>query len=186
MKRLFIAIKIEPEQQLLKVYNDIKFHCRWSKIKWVDDTHFHITLKFFGETPEINIPLIEQVMEKITNENTVFDFNLKGVGIFGSHYRPRVIWLGLQHDEKLKILGEQLIKNLEKEGFLSDRQNFIPHLTVGRIKYIQDKKRLQNIVDKYRDTFLQKVNVTKIILYESKLRKEGPQYIPLKVVYLNR
>jgi len=186
MNRLFIAVKINPDKNLLEVYNSLKRECYASKIKWVDSELFHITLKFLGETPEEKIPVIKKVMEKAVNDFNVFDFDIKGVGIFGSSYRPRVIWLGLEGSEELKRLGNKVIGLLEENGFENDRQNFVPHLTVGRIKYIQDKTKLRKLVDKYKEAFLQTVKVEKIILYESVLKREGPQYFPLYEVYIKK
>ncbi len=184
MKRLFIAIKIKPEPNLIKVYHDVKYHCQFSKVKWVDENLFHITLKFLGDTPEDKIKVVENAMEETVADFNSFSFDIQGVGVFGSYYRPRVIWFGLQKSDRLKALGSALVKELEKKGFENDRQNFVPHLTVGRIKYIQDKKRLQQVVDQYKNTYLQSVKVDRIILYESILKREGPQYFSLREVYL--
>ncbi len=186
MKRLFIAVKINPDKNLLEVYNSLKRECFASKIKWVDSKLFHITLKFLGETPEEKIPVIKKVMEKTVNDFNVFDFDIKGVGIFGSSYRPRVIWLGLERREELKRLGKTIIKSLEEYGFETDSQNFVPHLTVGRIKYVQNKNKLRKLIDQYKEAFLQNVKVEKIILYESILKREGPQYFPLYEVYIKK
>jgi len=184
MKRLFLAVKIIPDDKLLTVYQDIKEKCRLSKIKWVDDHLFHITLKFFGETPEFKIDDIIEVMENVSLLYKPFSFELKGVGVFGSSYRPRVIWFGVINHKRLVQLNQELLTLLEERGFKNDRQNFVPHLTVGRIKYIQDKVRLKQIVEQYQNISLQQVEVNKIILYESVLAKKGPQYFPVHEVLL--
>ena len=65
-------------------------------------------------------------------------------------------------------------------GFERDRQNFVPHLTIGRIKNVDDKKFFNQIIEKYATADIQKGNVTEIYLYESILRKEGPIYNVVK------
>jgi len=184
MKRLFIAIKIVPQPILLNIYKDIKQHCSASKIKWVDESLFHLTLKFLGNTYEERIKTIVDVMIKTGENIQPFVFNLKGVGMFGSQYQPRVIWFGIENNTQLTLLGQYLIEQLHKAGFPHDRQNFVPHLTVGRIKYIQNKQRFQKILSKYQRQTLQKVTVNQIILYESLLKPTGPVYSIIEKINL--
>ena len=62
----------------------------------------HLTLKFFGETAEERIHEIEDVLSNVSEANKPFQFSLKSIGIFGSSYRPRLIWFGINHDELIK------------------------------------------------------------------------------------
>ncbi len=91
MKRIFAAIKINPNDKSLQIYNELKSACRNDKINWVDPHNLHITLKFFGETEENKIADIVSALLEIAKHHTGFSFYLKDVGIFGSHYKPRVI-----------------------------------------------------------------------------------------------
>ena len=105
-----------------------------------------------------------------------FTLDFKKTGIFGSSYNPKVIWFGVEKSEILAILAENLLENLDKNGFSRDRQNFVPHLTVGRIKNVNNKQQFQNVIDQYKSSFIQKVQVESIILFESLLSPTGPQY----------
>ena len=87
------------------------------------------------------IPLIEETARESTAGFKPFNINIKNTGIFGSSYNPKVIWFGIEKSEILENLAENLLKNLDENGFLRDRQNFVPHLTIGRIKNVQDKSR---------------------------------------------
>ncbi len=180
MKRLFIAIKIVPQQDLLQVYNEIRKRCYAGKIKWVDTKLFHLTLKFLGDTPEDMIEPVSEVLEKLSSETASFSFDLKGLGIFGSSYRPRIIRVNIEQDESLKRLGNNILTALEKTGFSTDRQNFVPHLTLGRIKFVRDKKLLRETISDFTGIFFQTVKVEKLILYESVLHPSGPEYLILK------
>ena len=180
MRRLFVAIKISPDKELLKAYNEIRRRCHAGKIKWVDVNLFHLTLKFLGETPGEDINTITNVLKKIANSTSGFSFDLKGLGIFGSSYRPRIFRVIIENDTKLKSFGNEVLRKLEKAGFPADRQNFVPHLTLGRIKYIQDKKMLQEIISEYQTVLFQNVRVEEFILYESILHPAGPEYVILE------
>ena len=176
MKRLFAAIKIEPDPNLIKIYNDLRVSVSYEKINWVSEKNIHITLKFFGETPENRIDTICDVFDEIKVKYDPFLIRLKDIGIFGSRYNPRVIWFGMDKCPEVEKLAEEVINNLEDAGFEHDGQNFRPHLTVGRIKMINDKHRFQQNIDKLKNIFIQEVPVNEFHLYESILRPQGPIY----------
>jgi len=133
-----------------------------------------------GETPGEDVDTITNVLKEIAGSTSGFNFDLKGLGIFGSSYRPRIIRVNVENSARLKAFGNDVLNKLEKAGFPSDRQNFVPHLTLGRIKYIQDKKMLQEIISKYQLVLFQNVRVEEFILYESILHPAGPEYVILE------
>ncbi len=177
MKRLFIAVNVTPNHTLLKVYNDLQARCNKGKIKWVDAGLFHLTLKFLGETSETNENEIVSALHTIAATTHPFSFNLKGVGIFGSSYRPRIIRVNIEDDEQLIQLGNEIRHRLTLLGFPNDSQNFVPHLTLARIKQVQDKAFFQQSISLYKEVFFQKVSVTEFVLYESILHPKGPEYV---------
>ncbi len=179
-KRLFLAIKIEPDDNFKAVYNGLKTNLRNQNIKWVEIFNFHLTLKFYGETNVNIIPSICQKVEESIVDATSFEININKTGIFGSSYQPKVIWFGIDKNPTLLTLAENVLNNMSIIGFERDRQNFVPHLTIGRIKFVDDKRFFNQIVAKYTESFIQKVEVKEINIYESILRKEGPIYKVVK------
>jgi 2'-5' RNA ligase len=105
---------------------------------------------------------------------------LQKSGIFGSRYDPRVIWLGTNNNQELTALGEDVLNSLDVAGFSRDRQNFVPHLTLGRIKQLTNKKYFQEVIAQYHETFFQKLTVEQFYLFESILQPSGPVYKVLK------
>ena len=176
MKRIFAAIKIFPDENFLKLYYRLKSGLKHDKIKWVEPENIHITLKFFGETEETKINSIINVFNKVTEDFKSFDPELENVGIFGSSYKPKVIWFGIKNNEQLINLSNSVNENLIPVGYISDRQNFVPHLTVARIKFLNDKRLFRQIIDKNKTIKIQKIKVDKIYLFESILKHEGPIY----------
>jgi len=177
MKRLFAAIKIHPTAKYISLFNEITSSLRHERIKWVEPENMHLTLKFFGETDEKRIPAIWQALKLAAAENQPFRIKISDTGIFGSRYDPRVVWFGIEHQLMLEKLANSVLTELEKNGWERDRQNFVPHLTIGRIKEIQDKTLFQQIIGKHKRIEIQDEKVTEIILYQSILRREGPLYI---------
>jgi 2'-5' RNA ligase len=176
MKRLFAAVKIHPSPEFLRIYNNMKSDLRFADIKWVKPEIIHVTLKFFGETEERKIPEISRVLREVAGRHKRFNTEFVNVGIFGSSHDPRVIWFGMQKAESLKALAEDVLKSVEQIGWERDRQNFVPHLTIARIKYVPDKKLFQKVIEENKNAFIQEVSVAEFHLYESILFKDGPVY----------
>ncbi len=176
MKRLFVAVKITPDEHFLKNYRALRYALQLEKISWVKPDNFHLTLKFLGKTPEEKLPDIQKALQEVVSKHKTFTLKLAGTGIFGSSYKPRVIWFGVENDMVIRQLGEAVLNHLDKAGFHRDRQNFVPHLTIGRINKINHKKMFQKALAEHRNDFLQESVVDKIILYESLLKPSGVVY----------
>lgn len=176
MKRLFAAVKIEPEKKMTEVYDRLKTALHHEKIKWVETQNIHLTLKFFGETPEEKIDDICGVLDEVAEQHRPFEMALKDIGIFGSSYNPRVIWFGMQNSHEIERLANDTLDAAEEIGWPRDRQNFRPHVTVGRIKIINDKHFFRQTISRFKDVNLQTVPVDRFYLIESRLRPQGPVY----------
>jgi 2'-5' RNA ligase len=70
-------------------------------------------------------------------------------------------------------------QSLEKVGFPVDRQNLVPHLTLGRIKELNNPTFFWKIFNQYKSISSKQISINDIVLYESILKKEGPLYINL-------
>jgi 2'-5' RNA ligase len=176
MKRVFIAIKIDPSEQMLKIFSELKNSCRYDKIKWVELFNIHITLKFIGETEEDRIKEINTILGQISENYKPFSFNLTGAGVFGSKYDPRIVWIGVEKSEVLQNLANEIVERLDKIGFRKDRQNFVPHLTIGRIKFIGNKAHFSDLISRYTTLNIQEQQVDQFHLIESILLPSGPKY----------
>ena len=62
-----------------------------------------------------------------------------------------------------------------------DNKSFKPHLTIARIKWINDINVLKEYLQKYKAKTIQKTKIEKIIYYESRLTSEGPVYNSIKI-----
>ena len=180
MKRLFAAIKINPSEAFLSRYLSLKQHLKNEKIRWVDPENIHITLKFFGETPEHHIPGINAALQEAAASMNSFSINIANTGIFGSSYNPKVIWFGIDPHEEITMLSSHIFDKLEHAGIPKDRQNFVPHLTIARMKFLADKKYFQKVIDANKGGHRQKEEVIHFHLFESILRPQGPKYERIK------
>jgi RNA 2',3'-cyclic 3'-phosphodiesterase len=180
MKRLFVAIKISPDKKFLDQLHSLISSLHNERIKWVEEHNIHVTLKFFGETEERLIPGISGALRNVASGVNPFSLCLKNLGIFGSRYDPRVVWTGIEPFGDLATLMKQIRDEMIPLGFVPDRQNLVPHLTLGRIKNILDKPGFQRTIDSFRDISSEMMRVNSFVLFESILRKEGPVYYALE------
>jgi 2'-5' RNA ligase len=153
----------------------------------VEDRNIHVTLKFFGETREEQIPEIQSVLKNRALQTITISLKLAGLGIFGSSYAPKVIWVGMEPYPALSNLMKSIHGDLQGIGFEHDRQNLVPHLTLGRIKSLRDKVIFNRTIDRYRDISSLPMEIGDMVLFESILHREGPEYIALdKFLFLKK
>ena len=178
MKRLFIATPIiNLSAEIQKISADLRFRLRHDDIVWVKDEVRHLTLRFLGATPPQKVPEIRKVLEEVCAESQPFSLTINKIGVFGSHYHPEVIWLGFDHFEPFRKLFEELEPKLQNIGFEPNQGNFVPHITLGRIKNLHDKHKFwANIENAQKSSFAQDLMIDKLNLYQSFLHKDGPEY----------
>jgi len=176
MKRLFCAIKIKPNQATRDALNTFREELYGERINWVAPENLHITLKFFGDTLNKAEAGIIKALERAAANAIPFSFQLKGCGTFGNPRMPRVIWLGIHEAEGLKTLYHNVNQALEPLGHQPDRKLFVPHLTVGRIKHLDEKDLLRDLLAEYDQLAFGRVAIDRFYLFQSILRPEGPEY----------
>jgi RNA 2',3'-cyclic 3'-phosphodiesterase len=179
MKRLFAALKINPDADFLGKYRELQKTLSPELIKWVEDRNIHVTLKFFGETDERAIPGISDVLLKRASITPCITMNLSGLGIFGSSYAPKVVWVGIEPYAELSELMKNIHLDLKSVGYEPDRQNLVPHLTLGRIKFLRDKILFNRTIGQYKTISSSSFFIREVVLYESILHRDGPEYIAL-------
>lgn len=187
MKRLFLAIPIKTtENGFVPLLDELKRRLAHEQhIGWVRPNNIHLTLKFIGSTHSHEIPKIIDGVEEMLKNHKSFTMDFNRTGIFGSRYAPRVLWLGMQDTpQELYDLEEDTLTTFDKLGFLRDRQNFVPHITLGRIKGLCEKQYFQKVVAGIEQKSYIRQEVKEIILFESFLRPEGAVYKALKVFNL--
>jgi 2'-5' RNA ligase len=181
MKRIFIAVKVNPEGELLRMFSSLKAILAAENIKWVEAANMHLTLAFLGDTEEKRIKFLSSMLKNKCSGFGEFDFNLTGTGVFKNFRDPRVLWVGIQSAERLIQLNNIIAEGLKLNGFEIEERQFRPHLTLGRVKSVRNTENLKSVLEKYRDKHFQIVQVGEVILYESILMQTRPIYKPLGI-----
>jgi RNA 2',3'-cyclic 3'-phosphodiesterase len=179
MKRTFFAVDIRPDESLTAILQDIRNHLEGEKIKWVTSDLMHLTLKFLGDTPEESIRQIINAADLSVRQMPVMNLHLSAVGLFKNLHNPRVIWIGIKPCPLLEQAVQTLGNTLVPFGYTADNVEFIPHLTLGRVKEIKHTEKLAGLIEEYKNESFGTVCISEIIYYESMLKPEGPVYHPL-------
>lgn len=156
------------------------------KVKWSDPSRFHVTIKYLGDIEEelLLTDISDEINEKCKKFFPVI-IECAGVGVFPNWKYPRVIWAGFSGvTDTIISMHEDLNDALQKFPIKSDVRTFRLHLTIGRVKAIGKKSALVKRVESLGPVSFGDVPVNKLVLYGSKLTKEGAIYTPLKTFNL--
>jgi RNA 2',3'-cyclic 3'-phosphodiesterase len=176
MKRIFIAVKVDAEEGLNRIYSSLKARLAKESIKWTDSRNIHLTLVFLGDTEDQMTGSISRMLKERCRDFGKFEITLHGTGVFKSIRDTRVIWAGIDPSDKFISLYETIAAGVSSLGIRTEERPFKPHLTLGRIRYLKENLALGKIMEEYRNVEIQKVPVNEVLLYESILKPSGPEY----------
>ncbi|WP_304545772.1 2'-5' RNA ligase family protein [Sulfurimonas microaerophilic] len=156
MKPLFLALKA-------KLYDYDKIQSDFSgllKGRWVAEENLHITLNYFG-----NKFTIEELLEKLPPLITpVPELHLSGLGYFEKN---KILYI------KSEVMGlASLSEAIAKEFSLPQTKEFIPHVTLMRVKSITDIEGFKQMVASYKDEELGSISTTPELM-QSEIRHPG-------------
>lgn len=175
--RVFIAMDIGTElQQELKIIQDgLKRHLR-GKLAWVKPDNIHLTLKFLGNVTQDRVNYIEDTLDEIARKEKPFSISLAPLGAFPGITIPRVIWVGVAGDIAIiKNIRDKLELSLSHLGFKKEDNPFHPHLTLARVKSIENPAQISGIFSQINPKNL-RAAIDRIILFKSELIPQGAIY----------
>ncbi len=175
-KRTFIGIKINLETELLEVFDQLKDELCDEKIRWVKEANLHVTLHFFGEIKAEQVEKVKVLMAQTIKQFQTFSIVIRGISCFKKHALPSAVFFNIENAFELEDLAFSLKKGIAELGFQAGKK-FKPHLTIGRVKHLNDKQVFYTILEKFNGSGKQIVSVSELIFYESVLKPEGPDYM---------
>ena len=170
MVRTFIAIDLDAgiKEYLAVLQNKLKFG---AGTKASPAKGFHLTLKFLGEINEIMLKKVDSALAEIKFRS--FEIMLKNIGVFPSSGKPRVVWVGINHEKELLKLQNRVELAMAELGFAKEKA-FKPHITLARIKYTNDITLRERLLSIKTEQMSQ--NVNSFVLFRSTLTRHGAVY----------
>ncbi|WP_265582245.1 RNA 2',3'-cyclic phosphodiesterase [Methanofollis aquaemaris] len=179
MVRAFVAIELSEE--IKEGLRDAQVHlgdCN-ARLKMVDPTLAHITLKFLGEVEPERIEQVEEALRGVRGA----PFTLTVGGVEGSNRRrPRVVWCTVADGGETARLAAAVEKALEPLGFEREKRQFTPHITLARVREFDPS--LLEVIEDLATAKPGACEVRAIILKKSTLTRTGPIYETLMEVSL--
>ena len=174
--RAFIAIDIgdNVRGKLVQAQDRIA-RTKAAKIKFVESENLHITLKFLGEITEEQAEEIKEILQKIASKYKKHEVKVRGIGVFPNYSYVRVIWAGVEGDQIIKSMVNDIEKELRKLGFKRDK-DFVAHVTIGRVKFVKDKVEFMLTLKELANEDFGNFTVDAIELKKSTLTPKGPIY----------
>ena len=137
----------------------------------------HLTLKFLGEVDETLVPKIQEALRSVRFEK--IDVRLDDLGVFPNKNLIRVVWVGLEPEEKIIALKKKIDEALLR--YFPEDKDFKVHVTIGRVK---DPSVKDVVLEKLKERVVpEKIELDCFNLYRSGLGKSGLAYTVLEEYY---
>jgi 2'-5' RNA ligase len=175
MVRAFLSIDIDNKSLLSRIQKvQQRLDLTAAKIKIVKRDDIHFTLRFFGDTSFSRLNEIQTCLDKI--EIHPFEVEIGGIGSFPNRRRPRVIWVGIGHNEaEVLNLKNKVDSALAEIGYQVERK-YTPHATIARVRFVKDSLRLAENLESLANESLGRMNISTIRMIKSTLTPTGPVY----------
>jgi len=184
MPRAFIAIDIDEavRQKLVNVQQQLT--ATGAQLKLVEPGNIHVTMKFLGDVPNDKISAVTDALRVAASGMQPFDINVRGIGVFPNPRYMRVIWAGVVDGRDAVIALQQNIdRELQKLGFSPER-DFVPHLTLARVKTAKHKEQLAASIREMGNMEFGITRAQAVELMQSTLTPKGPIYSTLAHIEL--
>ncbi len=148
-------------------------------VRWIRTGSMHLTIKFLGELNEQQVEEVKKTLQEVVLSYSPFTFKVAGVGGFPNLRRPKVIWAGVSSSKELVSLQKDIETALSGKGFEPGVREFIPHLTLGRIRSSSSIDQALSVLEKAGNRVFGKVEVNEVVLMESHLSPSGAKHTDL-------
>ena len=186
-RRVFIAINLpedikqklgDYQKKIEKLFTPYRSEASGSgPIRWTKQDNIHITLAFLGYIADQELINICSAVKEAASKHSSFPVNLFKICYGPTDKKPpRMVWAIGEKSEEFASLKDDLDKSLA----ISEKRQFSPHITLGRIRKwewqrIEPEERLE--VDEEIDLSF---SFDSIELMESVLKRGGPEYTILE------
>ncbi len=178
--RLFVAVDLNRELKTALADLQGRLRRAWPgvEVRWVDPAGIHLTLKFLGEVGPDRVEAVVRALEQATAGVGPFELKLEGLGFFPGPRRARAVWVGVKEPTgRLARLQRQVEASLEPLGFAPEGREFVPHITLGRLKVPTG---LPPVEDGLAARQFGRMPVREVVLMESRLGPAGATYRPVR------
>ena len=174
MYRLFVALRPQPtiRELLAKVQHGV------SQARWQDDAQLHLTVRYIGE---VERPLAEDIPLALGRLRARAPrIALAGIGALGKRGRIDTLWAGVTPHDALAALHKKVDQALVQLGLEPERRAYLPHITLARMpRSAGSGPPVELWQARHAALASPPFVLDALILYESRLGRDGPSYEPV-------
>ena len=143
------------------------------RVAWVPAANLHLTLKFLGSVGEEVVEGVTGACRRVAARHPPIEAKAVGLGAFPSAQKPNILWVGVESSPALAALQRDVEGAMVELGFEKEERAYHPHVTVGRVK-----EHRGSAADLWKsDALLASSALAEIIVYESRTRSAGAEYV---------
>ncbi len=174
--RAFVALAVEKDaRSALAQAADTLQREPWAKgVRWVRSEGLHLTLRFLGDTALDAVPGLLDALAVRLRRVEPFESALRGLSLFPSASRPRVVAAQLDAEPALAGLAAAVEEAVVAVGLPMQSRRFRAHITLGRFRRtagpgLELTASLEEVP----------IAVTEVVLFRSTLGPGGARYAEL-------
>ena len=169
MPRLFTALDV-PQTVALELS---RLRGGLPGARWIDQTNYHITLRFIGDVEGHVARDVAAVLDDVTAID--FDIELAGLDSFGSK-KPHSIYAKVAKTDALMTLQADIERAVKRIGLPPETRKFTPHVTLARLKGASSAD-VATYLSRNGGLEAMRFTAERFVLYSSRASRGGGPYI---------
>jgi 2'-5' RNA ligase len=175
--RAFVAVNLDPALRDVLAGIQERLKATRADVGWVKPENLHLTLKFLGSVERQRLEAAADALSAAVRGYGSFRFVLGGLGAFPQPRAARVVWIGVPEGaDRLAGLADRIDETLQPLGFPPEARPFTPHLTLGRVRGPGRREQLATALTSMPVGTVGGMQLSRIEMMQSDLRREGPRY----------
>lgn len=178
--RCFVAIEIDEErrQSVKTAVDEVRpaATAAGARISWARPEGWHVTLKFLGDVSESRLEAVRGALASAVSDVARFELALRGLSAWPRGDRARVLAVGVEDDGNSSRLAQEVDDALEPLGFARETREYVPHLTVARLRNRAAARVVASAARPFEETPFGTMPVERMGLYQSVIGPDGAKY----------
>jgi 2'-5' RNA ligase len=178
--RCFVAIEIDEERRraVQRAVDEVRPMTTvvGARISWARPPGWHVTLKFLGNVAEGGVDAVRGALATAVRGVGCFEILLRGLSGWPRGSRARVLAVGVEDGGNSARLASGIDDALEPLGFARETRDYVPHLTVARLRDGAAARVIARATQPFEETLFGTMPVERMALYESVLEPDGAKY----------
>jgi len=150
--RMFVALQ-PPEDAIEHLDEFLDVRREAADFRWATTEQMHVTLAFLAAVPDRRVEDLVERLAHAAARRTAFDTRIRGGGAFPGPVDARVLWTGLELDERSGIELDRLATGARAAATTSGIEvgggRFRPHVTVARLRRPSEVTRWVRLLEGY-------------------------------------